>query len=133
MTADGTHDSVKESVERLFQWILSQNYIGWDIYDGLNSPLLSDVRNPYIRILILQANKYSPINFRPLLRVEKGVDVKGMALFAHAYALLYKSTLEERYFTEMQKNKKGANNFARPLMIFIEIRFVISLQIVLFL
>jgi hypothetical protein len=33
----------------------------------------------------------------------------------------------------MQKNKKGANNFARPLMIFIEIRFVISLQIVLFL
>lgn len=32
-----------------------------------------------------------------------------------------------------KKQQKRANNYVRPLMIFIEIRFVISLQIVLFL
>lgn len=93
---------IAESLEKLFSWVTYNRYLGWDIYDGLNSPLLGDIKNPYIRILVLQGNKYSPLNMRPFLRIEKGIDLKGMALFAQAYASLYTATGDKRYLTEMQ-------------------------------
>jgi uncharacterized protein YyaL (SSP411 family) len=87
----------------LYNWVTKNQYLGWDIYDGLNSPLTNKLKNPYARILLLQINKYSPINLRKLLKIEKGIDTKGMALFAQAYASLYENTDDEKYLTEMRK------------------------------
>ncbi|MEN6518357.1 MAG: hypothetical protein ABFC38_09195 [Methanospirillum sp.] len=87
----------RDSLQRLIQWVEGQEYTGWDAFDGLNSPLLNRVQNPYFRIAALQASKISPINFRPLLKIAKGIDLKGMALFSQAYASLYRTTGEEQY------------------------------------
>lgn len=76
------------SLSKLIQWIERSEYKGYDIYDGLNSPILDRVSNKYLRIAALQLNKFSPINFRPLLKIRKDFSPKGMALFLQAYSLL---------------------------------------------
>lgn len=88
-----------ESTESLYRWVKDQGYYGWDPYDALNSKLITKLclTSPYLEILATQLNKYSIINFRPLLRVEKGIDVKGMALFAQAYSKMYTLTNDEKY------------------------------------
>ena len=88
-----------ESIESLYQWVKHQNYYGWDPYDALNSKLITKLclGSPYLEILATQLNKYSIVNFRPLLRVEKGIDVKGMALFAQAYSKMYTLTNDVKY------------------------------------
>lgn len=90
---------VWDSIESLHRWVKVQDYYGWDPYDALNSKLILKLcmRSPYPEILATQFNKYSIINFRPLLRVEKGIDVKGMALFAQAYSKIYTLTNDESY------------------------------------
>lgn len=88
-----------DSIESLHQWVKDQNYCGWDPYDALNSKLITKLclGSPNLEILATQLNKYSIVNFRPLLRVEKGIDVKGMALFAQAYSKMYTLTNDEKY------------------------------------
>ena len=102
MTTNAPNEPILKSVDKLFNWVVSNQYLGWDIYDGLNSPLLRDIKNHYLRVIVLQANKYCPINMRPFLKIEKGLDLKGMTLFAQAYASLYSTTGDERYLHEMQ-------------------------------
>ncbi|KKH29915.1 prenyltransferase/squalene oxidase repeat-containing protein [Methanosarcina mazei] len=88
-----------DSIESLHQWVKDQDYYGWDPYDALNSKLILKLcmGSPYLEILATQLNKYSIVNFRPFLRVEKGIDVKGMALFAQAYSKMYTLTNDENY------------------------------------
>ena len=76
--------------------------MGYDIYDGLNCSYLNNIKNTHLRLIILQGNKYCPINLRPFLGIEKGVDTKGMALFTQAYARLYSTTCDERFLKEMK-------------------------------
>ena len=102
MTACDIDIPVRKSIDRLSKWVIKSRYLGWDIYDGLNSPILKDINNHYLRIMMLQMNKYSPFNFRSILKIEKGIDLKGMALFAQAYASLYSITNDERYLAEMK-------------------------------
>jgi hypothetical protein len=92
-----------DSIETLHRWVKDQAYYGWDPYDALNSKFIPKlcVGSPYLEILATQLNKYSIVNFRPLLRVEKGIDVKGMALFAQAYAKMYTLTAGENYKNDL--------------------------------
>ncbi|BAF58566.1 hypothetical protein PTH_0385 [Pelotomaculum thermopropionicum SI] len=96
---------VKDSIDRLFRWVKNENYLGWDPYDALNSNLVKKITrgNPYLEILSIQFNRYCPINLRPILQINKGLDLKGIALFAQAYAKLYKSTQEQLYKDELIK------------------------------
>ncbi|MFW5879259.1 MAG: hypothetical protein ACOCUV_00385 [bacterium] len=94
---------LKNSINQLYNWVLKNEYCGWDIYDGLNSSLTQKITNPYLKILLLQLNKYSPMNIRKLLKVKKGIDLKGMALFAQSYVTLYNLTGEDKYLVEMKK------------------------------
>ena len=102
MVANYTNTQVRKSLDLLFTWVINNQYLGWDIYDGLNSPFLRRIKNPYLRVIVLQANKYCPVNMRSFLKIEKGVDLKGMTLFAQAYASLYSTTGDKRYLSEMQ-------------------------------
>lgn len=94
-----------ESIDSHYSWVKKERYYGWDPYDALNSILVQRLcmENPYLEILITQFNKYSPINLRPLLKIEKGRDLKGIALFAQAYSKMYNIAKEERYKDELKK------------------------------
>jgi hypothetical protein len=97
--------TVLDSIESLSKWVNDENYYGWDPYDALNSKLVQKLcmKSPYLEILITQFNKYSMINFRPLLKIQKGIDVKGTALLAQAFSKMYTLTNDENYKQNLLK------------------------------
>nr|WP_299201326.1 delta-aminolevulinic acid dehydratase [uncultured Brumimicrobium sp.] len=71
----------------------SQNFAGWDPYDGLNSKIFKALPFKHwdlARLAWIQGFKRSPINFRKLLMVPKQHNAKGIGLFLNGYCNLYK-------------------------------------------
>ncbi len=87
-----------QTYDRLFAYCEGEGFAGYDPFDGLNSVLfqltpLKHIR--FARLALLQAVKRSPINLRPALGVKKGVNPKGLALFALAELSRYRATKNE--------------------------------------
>src|SRR5690554_2104934 len=71
----------------------SQNFAGWDPYDGLNSKVFKALPFKHwdlARLAWIQGFKRSPINFRKVLMVPKEHNAKGIGLFLNGYCNLYK-------------------------------------------
>ena len=110
---------IEDSIANLNKFVKKNRWEGYDPYDGLNSKFTSFVSNKskWMSIFIIQFNKKSPINFRSILGVKKGIDVKGMALFASAYLKLYKSIGDAEFLNEARscldflKNKSLNENY----------------------
>ncbi|GAB4580732.1 MAG: exopolysaccharide biosynthesis protein VpsJ [Anaerolineales bacterium] len=85
---------IQQASQRLDRWIERENFMGWDPYDALNSPFLKALTfgNRRIGQGWVQLLKRSPINLRPLLRVRKGYNPKGMGLFLASYLRKYQMT-----------------------------------------
>jgi rhamnogalacturonyl hydrolase YesR len=74
-------------------------YSGYSKFDALNSPLLKTMsfNNKWLRLIYTQIVKEMPFHIRPLLRVKKFKNPKGIALFARAYFFLYQKTSDLKY------------------------------------
>ncbi len=73
--------------DELFAYCRTENFSGYDPFEGLNSPFIQLTPLKYfalVRLAWLQMVKRSPVNLRPFLKIEKGVNAKGIALFALA-------------------------------------------------
>lgn len=84
--------------ERLFAYCKAENFAGYDPFDGLNSRLFQMTPLKFsrlVRLAWLQMIKRSAINLRPALLVEKGVNPKGLALFALAELSRFRATNEQ--------------------------------------
>lgn len=83
-----------KSFKKLRLYCEAEDLKGWDPYDGLNSRLFqgTKLKNWDIaRLALIQLCKRSPVNLRPLLRVPKQHNAKGVALFLNGYCNLLKS------------------------------------------
>ncbi|MBR5743931.1 MAG: delta-aminolevulinic acid dehydratase, partial [Muribaculaceae bacterium] len=86
-------DKVTAALKKLRDYCESENYKGWDPYDGLNSkvyraiPLLK--RSAMWRLCVIQGFKRCPVNLRPMLRVPKEHNAKGVGLFLQGYCNLH--------------------------------------------
>lgn len=88
----------QEHFDRLLEYCRREDWQGYDPYDGLNSSLYEVMPNSkFLRIAWIQLIKRSPINFRPLVGIEKGENPKGLALFVRALLSAYQATKEEQY------------------------------------
>jgi hypothetical protein len=85
-------DQVVRSFGELEHYCKSEQFKGWDPYDGLTSKLFQTTPSlPGIRLarlMWIQFIKKLPVNLRPLLKIEKGFNAKGLALFISGYARL---------------------------------------------
>lgn len=86
----------KEDVYTAFQSLKNycdtENFKGWDPYDGLNSKVFQStpLKNWDIaRLIWIQSFKRSPINLRKLFLVPKEYNAKGIGLFLSGYCTLY--------------------------------------------
>jgi hypothetical protein len=89
-------ERIKEATFRLHNYIESENYAGFDPYDGLCSPIFKLPclkSNKKIRFLSQQLIKRSPINLRKILAIRKGVNPVSLGLSIQSYA--YLSTLDQ--------------------------------------
>ncbi|MBL7032905.1 MAG: hypothetical protein ISR91_02070 [Candidatus Delongbacteria bacterium] len=80
----------------LEEWLVQQDWRGWDPFDALNSPLLKSLTlgMHFPGIAWLQLLKRLPLNLRPLLSVTKRHNAKAIGLFLSAHALRYQRTHE---------------------------------------
>jgi len=88
----------------------SENFAGWDPYDGLNSKIFKATPLKYwdlARLAWIQGFKRSPINFRKLLLVPKQHNAKGIGLFLNGYCNLY--TLAEKGDTRFGSKEEILN------------------------
>lgn len=91
---------MSNSFNKLKQYCESENFKGWDPYDGLNSKIfnalhLNKIR--FFRLAWIQLFKRNPINLRTLLLVPKEYNPKGLGLFLTGYCNLYKIEPKEEY------------------------------------
>src|ERR1700730_13917636 len=88
-------DEIQSVHKSLWQWCRAQGFAGYDPYDALNSRLfhatpLKDSRAA--RLAWTQFHKRSAMNFRPLVRVLREKNSKGIALFTLAALADYRRT-----------------------------------------
>jgi hypothetical protein len=93
---------VYENIDSLYSWMKKENYNGWDPYDGLNSSITKRFAPNSLKLILIQINKLSPINLRPILKIKKGVDLKGISIIAQANYKLFKITNDDKYLKELQ-------------------------------
>jgi len=80
-------ERVRACLDAVLQYAEAQDYRGFDKHDALNSPVLERLALglPLLRLAITQLVMRAPVNPRPLLGVRKGVNPKGLSLFARAW------------------------------------------------
>lgn len=86
--------SLIDSFIRLKSYCETENYKGWDPYDGLKSKvanaLLPLKHSAILRLCIIQGFKRCPVNLRRIAMVPKEHNAKGIGLFLQGYCNLYK-------------------------------------------
>jgi hypothetical protein len=80
----------ERALGRLVRYCRNEGWAGYDPYDALNSPLIKalTLNSKTLRTVATQLNKRSPVNFRPLFGIRKGLNPKGVALAARALIML---------------------------------------------
>src|ERR1700754_1241046 len=80
----------EQAVKKLLRWCRGESWMGYDPYDGLNSPLARwwPLRNRLLRTAPTQAVKPSLLNRPPMLGIKKAATPKGLALAARAVLFL---------------------------------------------
>ncbi|NAS31633.1 delta-aminolevulinic acid dehydratase [Flavobacteriaceae bacterium R38] len=95
---------LKESFEKLKNYVESAEFKGWDPYDGLNSKLFNSIpflnKNRLARLIWIQAFKRNPINFRNVTIVEKDYNPKGLGLFLTGYCNMYLSDPSKKEYLD---------------------------------
>jgi hypothetical protein len=86
----GRRLEVEHAVDAIRRWGEERDWRGYDPYDALNSPFSRylTLGTPFGERALTQIVKRSPINLRPLLRVERGYDAKALGLVASGYVRL---------------------------------------------
>lgn len=81
---------VAEALARIRAWGEARDWIGYDPYDALLSPLARPLTlgSALGRRVLVQAVKTSPLNLRPALGIRPAPSAKAYALAASAYARL---------------------------------------------
>ncbi len=90
---------VRQSFKSLEKYIIDQQFMGYDCYDALNSPILRSLskKSRFLRIAFIQFMKKSPVNFRPLLFVRKGHNPKGLGLMLSSFSKIYRNNEDKNY------------------------------------
>lgn len=86
------------SFKKLKSYCEKEQFKGWDPYDGLNSKIFQAVpflkNSALCRLVMIQGFKRSPVNLRPIARVPKEHNAKGIGLFLSGYCHLYHALRE---------------------------------------
>ncbi len=83
--------ALAHAIAELLAYCRAHQWAGWDPYDALNSQVLQSSRfsdRAVFRLALTQLLKRLPWNLRPFLRVPRGQNPKGVALFVSALVKL---------------------------------------------
>ncbi len=81
---------------KLIHFLEKDNFQGWEPYDIFNNYWTSLIKSRHLRAAITQIFRTTPIFLHPLLK-EKKFYAKPVALFAHAFLILYEVSKDIQY------------------------------------
>jgi hypothetical protein len=88
-----------EIFDKLADWVIANDYSGYDPFDGLNSRIFQALplkHSRFFRLAWIQFFKRSPLNFRKIALVPKGKNPKGLALSVLAWLEIYRLNKSEK-------------------------------------
>ena len=91
---------VQQAYDGVYAWAQAEEFAGHDPFDGLESRVFQATPLKHIalaRLAWLQMVKRAAVDLRETLRVPKGVNAKGVALFALAELSRFRDTLGEEH------------------------------------
>ncbi|MGR5066510.1 aspartate-semialdehyde dehydrogenase [Photobacterium sp. DNB22_13_2] len=94
---------IDQYTKLVLESIKSDDYAGYDPFDGLNSNFFKafpSLKNSLFGLFFLQLNKRSPFNFRKLLGVEKKRNPKGIGIIILGLLQDYYRTKDNSYLIE---------------------------------
>ena len=83
-----------------YEYLKKNDFLGWDVFDGLNSKVFRTLpfyRSRLLRLAWIQFFKRSPVNLRRLLLIQKGDNPKALALFISGLVHLYSVYKKKQY------------------------------------
>lgn len=89
---DNLTSKLENSIIKLLDYCETNDWTGFDPYDGLNSRMftaLPIIQNRFCRLIFIQAMKRSSINLRHVFMVPKGHNPKAIALFCSTLIKLH--------------------------------------------
>ena len=94
MTVAGAHGHHGDVLERVLETARRDDFEGYSKHDALNAPWLEALAggSRLRRLASIQVVMRSPIHVRPLLRIRKARNPKGLSLFARAHLARYRMT-----------------------------------------
>lgn len=97
--------TVRQVLDQTLNWSRQQDYQEYTKHDALNSPLLFALagRHRWSRIVATQAVMRFPFNVRPLLKVPKSENPKGLALWVMALLDSYQTFDQASYRVEAER------------------------------
>jgi hypothetical protein len=103
-SSESNYCYLENSILDLYTFVKKNGFEGFDPYDGLNSQFTSRIskNNKWLKIIIIQFMKSSPINLRDILDIKKGINLKGVGLFTSAFLKLYGLTNEKKFLNDAQ-------------------------------
>ncbi|MCK5367902.1 MAG: delta-aminolevulinic acid dehydratase [Cyclobacteriaceae bacterium] len=97
---------ISKSFEALKKYCENEQFKGWDPYDGLNSIFFQKLPirdNRLIRLAWIQLFKRNPVNLRPIFRISKDFNPKGLGLFLSGYCNLFRQNNEDLYLDRISE------------------------------
>ena len=87
-------EEIYSAIDRLSQWLESNDYRGYDTFDGLNAKFVRALtfENSFLRTVLQQGVRRFPINLRPILGVTKEHSSKAMGFLVRAFLRLHRAT-----------------------------------------
>jgi hypothetical protein len=96
----------KNNFQKLKFYCESENFKGWDPYDGLNSWVIQKTplkKSRFFRLAWIQLFKRNPINLRGIVGIKKDYNPKGLGLFLIGYCNLYKIENKQEYLDKINE------------------------------
>src|SRR5664279_3700102 len=92
-------EQVYESIGLLSDWLETNDYRGYDPFDGLNARYLRPLafNNKLLRTVLQQGVRRFPVNLRPLLGIAKSHSTKGMGFLARGFIRLHGTTGDQTW------------------------------------
>lgn len=98
-------NTIDVALDKLLVHCVSQNFKGWDPYDGLNSWIIQKTflgKSRIFRLAWIQLFKRSPVNLRNIFGIKKEYNPKGLALFLIGHCNLYSKTTQSQYLDKIE-------------------------------
>ena len=101
---DESKEKINNSIKQLHNWIMVNNYKGYEPFDGLSSKLrFLTFHNWFAERVLQQLVLRCPFHIRPLMGIKTKHSTKGMGYFAKGFIHLWNVTKDEKYKIDAKK------------------------------